>query len=171
MLAPGGPILYAPPPMSPRCPSSVLLAGALVAALSVLGAGCAPEIGDSCSTSTDCSIRGERICDIAQTGGYCTVRGCDPDTCPDGALCVEWRYEPPITAETWCMEKCGGNGGCRQNDGYRCVRVVDEGQLEYEDAEGNPVPVGDGDEPLARIIDRANKRRDKGFCAAVPDPR
>ena len=107
-------------PSLPRTPArSVLLALAL-GLLSV--AGCAPEIGDKCSVSTDCSVNGDRICDTAQPGGYCTVQGCDPDSCPNGGVCVEWRFEPSRTTATYCMSRC--RSSCR--NGYECVADDDE---------------------------------------------
>jgi hypothetical protein len=47
-----------------------------VATLLVL-AGCGHKIGDSCGQNVDCSPLGDRFCDIASPGGYCTVEGCD----------------------------------------------------------------------------------------------
>lgn len=123
-----------------------------LAAIFVVLAGCQPEIGDSCSNSIDCSANNTRICDTASEKGYCTIRGCDPDSCPGGALCVEWRGDEPRTAETWCMARCSGDGDCRQGAGYRCVR---EGEL---DEDGNEIP--------ARVVDLGD-RRNKGFCAAT----
>lgn len=121
----------------------------------LLASGCGPQIGDSCNTSSDCSVRGERVCDTAQPGGYCTVRSCDPDTCPGNALCVEWRFDPPRTAETWCMKKCGGNGACRTGNGYRCVGDDDE---RLQEPDGGSI---------ARIVDLESGRRDQKFCACV----
>lgn len=147
-VAPRKTILYAPQPMRVSMNGFCmhLMAGVALAALSA----CAPAVGDSCSGSTDCSIDGSRICDTAQPGGYCTVMGCDPDTCPDGAVCVEWRYDPARTAETYCMKRCSSNGGCR--DGYAC-----------EDPEA--ITDEDGDQ-LARIIDLRQSRRESDFCVA-----
>ncbi|MFW2389934.1 MAG: hypothetical protein ACN4G0_16465 [Polyangiales bacterium] len=73
--------------------------------------GCKMRIGDSCGNSTDCSVTGERQCDLSQPGGYCTVFSCDPDTCPEGA-CVEWRFVPRRTAETLCKKTFKSNGDC-----------------------------------------------------------
>ncbi|MEZ4324524.1 MAG: hypothetical protein R3B40_04845 [Polyangiales bacterium] len=115
-------------------------------------AGCSPEIGDKCSISTDCSFNGDRICDTAQPGGYCTVQGCDPDSCPNGAVCVEWRFEPSRTTATYCMERCRSSCGRR---GYECV-ADDDPRLESNGG------------PLARVTDLGS-RRDAKFCAAVSD--
>lgn len=59
----------------------------LLAAL-LLGAGCGAEIGDECSTNVDCSPTGERICDVSQQGGYCTIQGCQLRSCPEEAACI-----------------------------------------------------------------------------------
>jgi hypothetical protein len=56
--------------------------------LALVATGCAAEIGDSCETNVECSPSGDRICDTAQAGGYCTVQGCSADSCPEEAACV-----------------------------------------------------------------------------------
>jgi hypothetical protein len=40
--------------------------------------------------SSDCSSSGDRFCDTSSRGGYCTVQGCDFDTCPDEAACIRF---------------------------------------------------------------------------------
>ncbi|MEM7435086.1 MAG: hypothetical protein AAF436_08035 [Myxococcota bacterium] len=128
-------------------------------------AACQPNIGDSCGSSRDCSATGERQCDLTQPGGYCTVRGCDADTCPDNAICVEWRFNPTRTAETWCMKACGGDGGCRTGAGYLCAppnRINLDGDLIPEDCDSIPL-----DQQLARVIDLDSARSLSSVCAAV----
>ena len=49
---------------------------------------CGHHVGDACQVNTDCSTAGDRFCDVAPVGGYCTVEGCDVNTCPDGEPCV-----------------------------------------------------------------------------------
>ncbi len=124
----------------------------------LLLAACAPEIGDPCTTSVDCSVQGERECDLTQPGGYCTVRHCDPDGCPDGTLCVQWRPEPPRSAESWCMQPCESDADCRASEGYACVRPDDP---RLRDASGVP---------LARIRDFSPERANSRFCAALTLP-
>lgn len=59
--------------------------------LLVLGAGCGREIGDSCAVSSDCDPdNGERQCDRSSEGGYCTIQGCDFNTCPEEAACIRF---------------------------------------------------------------------------------
>lgn len=68
---------------------------ALVALVALLPA-CQPEIGDPCRVSRDCSIRGERQCDLSnapqsRTGeaGECTIENCSFGSCPDEAVCIK----------------------------------------------------------------------------------
>ncbi len=121
-------------------------------AVVLLATGCAPEIGDGCNSSADCSVNGDRICDLAYPGGYCTVAGCDTDTCPDGAVCVEWRFSPDRTAASYCMASCGGDGDCRGD--YACMQDADERLV---DGEG---------ERIARVLD-SDADRNPRFCVAV----
>ena len=122
----------------------ITLPAALIA---ILASACAPEIGDSCLTSADCSVNGDRICDVAQEGGYCTIRDCEPGTCPDGAHCVEFRFTEERHATTWCMAVCDGDSDCREDEGYRCVSAAALGP------------------DIARVLDGADGR----FCS-VPAP-
>ncbi len=55
-----------------------------------LASGCGNEIGDSCSVASDCSSNGDRFCEVASPGGYCTIRGCEFDSCPGEAVCVRF---------------------------------------------------------------------------------
>ena len=127
---------------------SVLLAFALGA----LFVGCAPEIGDSCKSSVDCSVQGDRICDETLPNGYCTVLNCDPDSCPNGARCVEWRGGFDRTAIRVRMKRCNGEGGCR--DGYECIGEAD-------------VPLENG-VPIARVVDLDLKTDTPRFCSFPP---
>ena len=121
-------------------------------------AGCKNRIGDSCSGSADCSVTGERQCDLAQPGGYCTVFSCDADTCPEG-VCVEWRFIPSRTAETWCMQTCGGSGDCRAE--YSCVLP---NQITMSGGFARELPLN---ERVARIIDLESNRADAKICVAL----
>lgn len=91
---------------------------------------CGHNIGDDCKTSVDCSQAGERLCDITQPGGYCTVFNCEPNTCPSEAACVVFDPQLSAVAEckatnglsrfarSFCLFRCDSNGDCR--DGYVC---------------------------------------------------
>jgi hypothetical protein len=95
-------------------------------------------------------VTGDRLCDIASPGGYCTVANCDQDSCPDDAVCVEYFYDPPRLSQTWCMATCESNDDCRGGR-YDCTRasaIVDE-----------------GGEELARVLDKAGDS--SKFCAVT----
>jgi len=108
--------------------------------------GCAPKIGDKCTVSTDCSAQGDRICDITQPGGYCTEFNCEPDSCPDGAACINFgttlsigdpgspdNPNDPSTVPTacrvsqgnspyqrsFCLAACESDSDCRAD--YACI--------------------------------------------------
>jgi hypothetical protein len=77
----------------------VLVRAAMFALVAL--AGCKAKIGDPCTRSTDCSIQGDRLCDLSHrvngdgvvapnTGkGECTIEGCGADSCPKEAECVK----------------------------------------------------------------------------------
>jgi hypothetical protein len=56
----------------------------------LLLAGCGKEIGDACIVSSDCDPNGQRQCDMSQKEGYCTIMGCDYDTCPSEGECIRF---------------------------------------------------------------------------------
>jgi hypothetical protein len=109
----------------------------LVACL-LLGA-CTSEIGDECSTSSDCATtESDRLC-LTQAlegfpGGYCTEFNCDPGSCPKEAVCVGYRTELANADEcasgsnrlqrSYCMRSCSKDSDCR--GGYACVDVSEE---------------------------------------------
>ncbi len=110
----------------------------------LLATGCGKDIGDSCIISSDCDPNGERYCDISSKEGYCTILGCDYDTCPEDSACIRFftgSFEnlpcdeqkdcsldelcslkgncvPRSSELRYCMATCGDNGDCR--DGYEC---------------------------------------------------
>ncbi|MBW2461265.1 MAG: hypothetical protein JRH11_06435 [Deltaproteobacteria bacterium] len=143
---------YAPAAMRPVA----FLTFAFVALLTGLGAGCAPVIGDDCGDSVDCSVNGDRICDIAQPAGYCTIQSCEPDTCPDDAVCVRFRPEPSRLAQAWCMKVCEKTDDCRRDDGYLCVVDSDLGNFEVEP--GVELPIA-----ITIDVERPGRR----YCAAA----
>jgi hypothetical protein len=145
--------------MLERAPVELRLA--FILALSL--AACRPEIGDPCETSTDCSPTGDRLCDVTQEahGGYCTIFNCEPNECPEEAVCVKFGdarspvegCDDPLGAgpyaRTFCMKTCGENNDCRENDGYKCLRPEEAWRASNLDGnekvcgippEGDPVP-------------------------------
>jgi hypothetical protein len=134
------------------CPLGLL---ALVAFLSA----CSPEIGDECNTALDCSASGTRLCDMTQRGGYCTLEGCEENTCPEEAVCVQFgrRIEGQSVerlARTFCMYKCDSDGDCRTDDKYQCFAARSTNK--------NVNAFGAGDE--AEILGNPNQK----FCASPP---
>ncbi len=100
-------------------------------ALASLALGCSPKIGDECTVSTNCSPTGDRLCDITQPGGYCTIFNCEPDTCPGDSSCINFGTNlspvgPACTPSqgnspyqrSFCMEQCESDSDCRS--GYAC---------------------------------------------------
>jgi hypothetical protein len=75
-----------------RPPVQIVMRILALCAACLLVVGCGNSIGDSCERSLDCSPEGDRICDLSESspGGYCTVRGCDHESCPDDSLCVRF---------------------------------------------------------------------------------
>jgi hypothetical protein len=111
----------------------IALAAVLGVAVVIVGSSvaCTPEIGDKCQISTDCSIRGDRLCDTSQPGGYCTQLNCRGNSCADEAACVLFNSAVPgcgyddrsgpfgsRVARSFCMKGCTSNGDCR--GGYIC---------------------------------------------------
>lgn len=93
--------------------------------LSLLAAGCAPTIGDGCGSATNCSVNGDRQCDLTQPGGACIVFDCQPDGCPDDAVCVRFNPEEARLRVIGCMRRCGSDENCR--DGYHCTSAEEMG--------------------------------------------
>jgi len=150
--------------------------------LALLVAGCGKEIGDECIIGSDCDPNGERSCDTSSRGGYCTIQGCDFNTCPEEAACIRFftgRFEnrccgpdcapkvdcsldelcsldgycvPRSSEVRYCMRTCDGNDDCR--DGYECRDLA--------------LMRAHGGEPVlepGRAIDSSAPK----FCASSPD--
>ncbi len=62
----------------------------IIITLLALTFGCGKEIGDECVVPSDCSPNGDRQCDLSSNGGYCTIAGCDYNTCPEEAACIRF---------------------------------------------------------------------------------
>jgi hypothetical protein len=165
---------------------SVLLSS-LLAVLAVVGA-CGKEIGDACVISTDCDPNGERLCDPASIGGYCTIQGCDVSTCPGESVCIRFftgsfsnkacDHTNPGDACSFdelcalndhcvarssevrfCMRKCGSEGDCRGDEN-------DDGKRDYECRDLDKMKLHGG-EPVLDPGDAVNESSPK-FCAASP---
>jgi hypothetical protein len=115
----------------------------LVVGMLAGGAGCKPKIGEDCATSVDCSISGDRLCDVTQPSGYCTVFNCEPNQCPDEAACVafsEGTCSSVIVStrfrRTFCMRTCEDDSDCRGGS-YRCIDVSRDQSRRIVDANPN----------------------------------
>jgi len=121
----------------------------LAFAAAALASGCAPAIGDGCASATNCSVNGDRQCDLTQPGGACTVFDCQADQCPDSAVCVRFNPDDPRHSVVACMKACTDDSSCRGE--YECVRATDLGVM----------PGGDD---FAGVLDVS--RGDRSFCIA-----
>ena len=100
----------------------------LLGLFGLLGVACQPSIGDACVLSTDCSQRGDRLCDTSQVAGYCTIFNCVGNGCPDEGSCVVFGGQVPgclysdrsiaRTARSFCLKTCLLDKDCR--GGYVC---------------------------------------------------
>ncbi len=79
--------------------------------------GCSHAIGDSCGNNVDCSVAGDRFCDTAPPGGYCTVEGCDVDTCPGDSVCI--RFYTLLETVPCTYDPLAPRGTCAPDQ--RCV--------------------------------------------------
>jgi hypothetical protein len=64
----------------------------LVIAIALIAGACGKQIGDACIVDSDCDPNGTRICLTGgnETDGYCTIQGCDYNTCPSEAACIRF---------------------------------------------------------------------------------
>lgn len=147
-----------------------------------LASACGTEIGDECSASRDCSPDGDRACDVSAPGGYCTIVGCDYDTCPSEAVCV--RFFPAETDVTCDPEAegedssactvdeiCTLGGTCAPRDAEArfCMRACeDDGDCRagYECRDRERMAAR-GSEPVPPAGERLPDEP-QGFCAVAP---
>ncbi|MEM1348657.1 MAG: hypothetical protein AAGI01_08895 [Myxococcota bacterium] len=69
---------------------------------------CAPAIGDTCEGDVNCNAQDRAFCDLSIPNGYCTLANCNPGSCPDDAVCVEFDE-----TTTFCLEACASDNDCR----------------------------------------------------------
>jgi hypothetical protein len=94
-----------------KCPVKATLATAPLLAVALLAcalasAGCGHDIGDECRTSADCDPNGTRACDLSQPGGYCTIVGCDEQSCPEDSACIRYFPEKYLASMPMCSPTC-----------------------------------------------------------------
>jgi hypothetical protein len=149
-----------------------------------LAAGCGKEIGDACSISSDCDPNGARICiDSNTNGGYCTIQGCDYDTCPSEASCVQFftgdfsnkTCDPATenkTTDTCSLDElCAINGRCvsRSSEIRYCMKTCDTSGDCRDGYECRDLPamMRDGGQPVLApglLVDSTSPK----FCAPAP---
>ncbi len=150
--------------------------------IALLAIGCGKEIGDECVVSSDCSQDGDRFCDTSSRGGYCTVQGCDFDTCPDNAVCVRFftgsfankscdPTAPHETAGCSLDELCSITGHCvpRSSEVRYCMKSCGSSgdcREGYECRDFN-LMVEHGGEPVLAPGVLVGQTAPK-FCAAQP---
>ncbi len=78
---------------------------AFILAAAGLALGCTPKIGDDCTVSTNCSTTGDRLCDVTQPGGYCTTFNCEPGSCPEDSVCV--NFGTTLSPVPWLRHESG----------------------------------------------------------------
>jgi hypothetical protein len=150
----------------------------------VVAAGCGKEIGDECIVSSDCSPNGDRQCDTSSPSGYCTIQGCDFNTCPEEAVCVRFftgnfsnRPCDPTTENVSsddCNldELCSLVGKCvpRSSELRFCMRQCDSSDdcRDGYECRNLGLMIDHGGEPVLEpglIIDESSPK----FCATARD--
>jgi hypothetical protein len=130
---------------------------------------CPPRIGDDCQTSADCSAQENRLCDITQPGGYCTVFNCEPDGCSDEGVCVAFSARASVVpgcedpnrlsrfARSFCLANCESDEDCRTD--YVCADMKDPnnpwGAVVVDDGSGKVCAVPMSGSPVPS--DRSNQ--------------
>lgn len=112
---------------------------ALLLSLGLSAGACKKVIGDGCAASTDCSATGDRQCDVSQPDGYCTLPNCDPNSCPDDALCIGFDAHAPRLERRYCMAGCEDDSDCRTPE-YHCVAFDPIGCINTANATGTLTP-------------------------------
>ena len=145
--------------------------------------GCGKQIGDACIVSTDCSTAGDRICDLDSTDGYCTIQGCDYNTCPSEAVCVRFFLggftnkpcnhltEKISTMDCSLDELCDLENFCvpRESEVRYCMKTCSSGgdcRGGYE-CRDLTLMLRDGGEPVlapGQVVDSSAPK----FCAMAP---
>ncbi len=161
-------------------PSSRSAAAALSALAIALLGGCTPQIGDKCVLSTDCSTRGDRLCDTSQKNGYCTQFNCSKNSCPNAAACILFESAIPgcgyddrsgaygsRAARSFCVASCTSDSDCRTGEGYVCAdpKALPWNGLVLDDDQGKRTCM------VARsAIDTADTAADTVLASTNPPP-
>lgn len=157
-----------------RCSFSPALLGLGLAVL----AGCQPRIGNACRRDLECFQDGSRFCDLSQPGGYCSVAGCSPISCPkDGSVCVQFASSaspvdgcenpnrPSPYARNYCMQTCGSDSDCRAD--YECIDLAGNDPWGAEVVQADPLRTT---VCVARLASQpVDPDRENGVCQVPPD--
>jgi hypothetical protein len=146
-------------------------------------AGCGKEIGDDCILNQDCSPDGDRVCDTASTDGYCTIQGCDHDSCPEEAVCIRFftgsfanlTCDPATedVATDMCAfdELCALDGHCvaRSSEIRYCMRACDSSSQCRDGYECRDLALmtAHGGQPVVAPGETLGDNP-QGFCAEAP---
>ena len=152
-------------------------------AIALAASACGKQIGDACIVSSDCDPNGTRICDTADKEGYCTIQGCNYDTCPSEAACVSFftgsfanRTCDPATENTTtdqCSldELCAIDGHCvaRSAELRYCMLKCDTDSDCRSGYECRDIAkmIADGGQPVLApglLVDASSPK----FCAPAP---
>jgi hypothetical protein len=175
--------------------SRLVVLSSLLAVLAVFGA-CGKEIGDECASAVDCSPDGDRVCDPSSVDGYCTIQGCDIDTCPGESVCVrfftgsfsnkECDYDTggldPADVRLCSLDEiCALGGRCvaRSSEVRFCMRTcgsdgdcrgdVNEDGIDDYECRNIDRMIEHGGEPVLGPGVVVDERSPK-FCASAPPP-
>ena len=151
--------------------------------LAIFAGACGKEIGDECIIAADCSPNGDRQCDSSSKGGYCTVAGCDLNTCPSEATCIRFftgnfsnRPCDPAAedrTEDKCSldELCSLVGKCvpRSSEVRFCMRTCESSSDCRDGYECRDVDlmIQHGGEPVLPAGETVDSTAPK-FCATAP---
>jgi hypothetical protein len=151
----------------------------------VLVTGCSKDIGDACIVSSDCDPNGLRECDIASPGGYCTIQGCDYNTCPEDSACIRFftgsfdnrPCDPATEDQPGGMDQCSEDELCalaghcvpRSSEVRFCMKTCssnDDCRSSYECRDLETMKEHGG-EPVLAPGDEVDDHSPR-FCAAAP---
>jgi hypothetical protein len=142
--------------------------------LGCLSFACQPEIGDSCTSSSDCSVSEQRTCDTTQPGGYCTRFSCTAGDCPEEAACIGFRsvlssaplcsglQERPRLQRTACLRRCSKESDCR--GGYDCI------DMSLPNPWGASVIENSGGTKVCALPPPSESYGDTAICSPAPAP-
>ena len=144
---------------------------------------CGKEIGDECNYNDECDPEGNRVCDLSSSGGYCTIIGCEHDSCPESSVCVRFYVasfenlpcapatEDITTDDCSADEVCALEGQCvPSNAEIRFCMATCGGDSDCRDGyecRNEELMRAHGGEPVPPPGDRVGSKLTP-FCAEAP---